>query len=182
MVEMLIFMLAVCVAIGMCAEQPECMTANGKAFTWVATACSDKHPGCKDIFPYDAKAKKISPSCIATKNAKKLAISMCPNSCRLCCVTPEHNCEDNEDSPIPCERLSKAICEAKEMREFLAKNCPGTCGFCKESQPPQPSQPADDCPPDNASCPRWAANGYCKSPYYSIAEKRKSCGHICKLC
>ncbi|KIH62758.1 shTK domain protein [Ancylostoma duodenale] len=147
------------------------------------------------MFPFDQAAKDRAEICFKKPAQKQFAVETCPKTCRFCCLTPRFNCQDNpgtiftsstidwQASPYPCQLVTKELCQLKEMRDLLVKNCPSKCGFCQENGKEEGGgEEGKNCPADNRNCANWVKNGFCDSTFYTQAQKKQTCGHACKLC
>uniref|UniRef100_A0AC34QDA5 ShKT domain-containing protein n=1 Tax=Panagrolaimus sp. JU765 TaxID=591449 RepID=A0AC34QDA5_9BILA len=77
-------------------------------------------------FPIDAPYVR-SQACLV-KEALPFAMQ-CARTCAMCCLTAEHGCQDNPDSPIDCKEYTDK-CDYDDWQYMMVKNCPATCGFC----------------------------------------------------
>ncbi|KJH39953.1 shTK domain protein [Dictyocaulus viviparus] len=64
----------------------------------------------------------------------QVAVASCPRTCGYCCLTPEYNCKNKQDSRIPCSLITMSVCSDPAWRTILVEDCPKTCGLCNWNQ------------------------------------------------
>ncbi|EPB75238.1 shTK domain protein [Ancylostoma ceylanicum] len=123
---------------------------------------------------------------------KDIITQDCPNVCGFCeeggrspLYVPVFLLDENPEILVPgnCVDIAPgcgkdpSICRNVDMQQFVKENCKKTCGFCTESG----GTTSSDCG-SNANCVHWVRNGFCRSSFYTDAQKKKYCGKACKLC
>ncbi|KAH7711343.1 Protein F35E8.7 [Aphelenchoides avenae] len=53
----------------------------------------------------------------------------CAKTCKICCETVEHGCEDNPAFNVDCQNV-KFNCQVPQLASTMAIACPRTCGLC----------------------------------------------------
>ncbi|KAK0429391.1 hypothetical protein QR680_011355 [Steinernema hermaphroditum] len=116
----------------------------------------------------------------------------CPNGARstgICingkcqsgsyCSTDNICCE-NGTSAVNCTDLISDcakrvhLCKDAKMKSVMEYNCDA------DSSPPV--QPSSKCVDYHTTCRTWARNGFCRSAFYTVEEKRQMCPKSCNMC
>ncbi|KAK0429392.1 hypothetical protein QR680_011355 [Steinernema hermaphroditum] len=115
----------------------------------------------------------------------------CPNGARstgICingkcqsgsyCSTDNICCE-NGTSAVNCTDLISDcakrvhLCKDAKMKSVMEYNCAKTCKMCHLLKAT---------PTPVLHCRTWARNGFCRSAFYTVEEKRQMCPKSCNMC
>ncbi|VDN60587.1 unnamed protein product [Dracunculus medinensis] len=118
-------------------------------------------------------AYKVHENCMKAE-LKRLAISMCPSTCAMCCLTKQFNCSDDPASAAACTNLTVAMCNDANFQPIAIRKCPKRCGFCDRPASTTPSQRT--CV-DRPNCAQFTH--LCNTPPYSTTLKQQ-CPIICR--
>ncbi|KAF1753344.1 hypothetical protein GCK72_019900 [Caenorhabditis remanei] len=121
------------------------------SYTSLATACSNNiaDSSCAVLYKesaagvgYPAPGNSVQRpfACYSTAAAggsvdqgmKQAAITNCPKTCGMCCLTPAYNCSNAQFPAFNCATVLQSQCTSSIWREKIAQNCPSVCGFCND--------------------------------------------------
>ena len=90
---------------------------------------------------------------------------------KLYCPGYKAKCADNDES---CPTMA-SDCEDDKKRNWMVKNCAGTCKVCVKEK----CEDKYDTTISKPSCPGWAEYGFCET---QRTWMEKFCSKACKLC
>ncbi|KHJ80584.1 shTK domain protein [Oesophagostomum dentatum] len=67
------------------------------------------------------------------------------------------------------------MCQNEIWSLIITEDCPKVCGFCEASGI------THDCG-SHTHCPIWIRNNFCNNTYYTLQQRQRYCGKLCRLC